>query len=145
MNAGSDRFSVVLFFFFTEQNLRELELCCQYPSFRSCLINNLEKTCFLVINFFIIFQRNSFVDLIQQSAIKFIVLLYEQLSFLRRFATEIPFYNFKLLKKIKITTSYYITLLLNFSTGLLNSTELFLIQISISTQLLGQKAFKSII
>lgn len=35
------------------------------------------RDCFPVINFFIIFLRNSFVDLIQQSAVKFIVLLYE--------------------------------------------------------------------
>lgn len=49
---------------------------------------------------------------------------------LRRFATKIPFYTFKLFKKIETTTLYYITLLLNFPAGeLFNSTELLLMQV----------------
>lgn len=59
-----------------------------------------------------------------------------------RFATQILFYNYKLLKKTEITLYY--TTLLNFSSeGLLNSTELLFIQTSISAYLIGQIAFGS--
>lgn len=61
-----------------------------------------------------------------------------------RFATQILFYNYKLLKKTEITLYY--TTLLNFSSeGLLNSTELLFIQTSISAYLIGQIAFGSFI